>query len=224
VGINANDPKAQALLLVCQKYGLDPLLKHVVLVSGNIYVTRDGLLCVAHRSGQLDGIVVEEHGSDQTHFWAAVSVFRKDMSKPFRYVGRYPKAGANKNFGPEMAVKCGEVMALRRAFNVALCAQEERWDQAPPEPVPIPIQARLVDSRPAEAHASDPFKDWLRQAAKRASAHPVEYASRIAKHLGLDCPDGDCGATIRVMWVEPETRLDLVEACRELEAESKKGS
>lgn len=128
VGLNVRDPNAQALLLTCQRYGLDPVLRHMCLIQGRPYVTRDGLLHVAHSSGKFDGIEVLETSENQTHYTAKVSVYRKDMSHPFTYVGRYPKAGQNKAYGPEMAVKCGEVMALRRAFNVALCAREEVWD------------------------------------------------------------------------------------------------
>lgn len=129
LGIDARNPAAQALILTCERYGLDPILKHAVLIQGRLYVTRDGLLHVAHASKQLDGIEVLEQGADNTHFIAKVAVYRKDMSKPFAYVGRYPKAGSNKNYGPEMAVKCAEVMALRRAFDVGIAAKEEVWDQ-----------------------------------------------------------------------------------------------
>src|SRR5262245_16314344 len=129
VGINARDPQAQALLLICDRYGLDPLLKHALLIKGRIYITRDGLLHVAHASRQFDGMEVIEQGETPTHHVAKVSVYRKDMSRPFTYIGRYPKSGDNRLFGPEMAVKCAEVMGLRRAFNVALCAREEMWDQ-----------------------------------------------------------------------------------------------
>ena len=41
-------------------YDLDPLLKHLILVEGRPYVTREGLLWIAHRSGELDGIEVIE--------------------------------------------------------------------------------------------------------------------------------------------------------------------
>lgn len=142
VGINARDPNAQALLLTCERYGLDPILKHMILIQGRPYVTRDGLLHVAHRSGQFDGIEVVEQGETQTHHTAKVSVYRKDMGRPFTYIGRYPKNGSNKGYGPEMAVKCGEVMALRRAFNVGLCAREEVWDQ------------EVVDETPANGRVS----------------------------------------------------------------------
>lgn len=136
--LNPNDPATQALILTCQRYGLDPILKHAVLISGRLYVTRDGLLHVAHASGQLDGIEVLEQTETPDHWIAKVAVYRKDMSRPFAYVGRYPKAGSgNKAYGPEMAVKCAEVMALRRAFDVAVAAREEAWD-TPDENVVAP--------------------------------------------------------------------------------------
>lgn len=124
--LNPRDPATQALLLVCERYGLDPLLKHMVLIEGRPYITRDGYLHIAHRSGVLDGLVVEAEGSEGDEWWAKVSVYRKDMSRPFTFRGRYPKqkysAKAGKvvptEYGPEMAVKCAEVMAMRRAFDV----------------------------------------------------------------------------------------------------------
>lgn len=131
--LNPNDPATQALLLVCDRYGLDPLLKHMVLIQGRPYVTRDGYLHLAHQSGQLDGIEVLDEGEEDAHLWARVAVYRKDMSRPFVYKGRYPKAGGNKDYGPEMAIKCAEVAALRRAFNVTgIGAADEKWDDAEP--------------------------------------------------------------------------------------------
>jgi hypothetical protein len=119
IGIDPSKPAHQAALLICNKYGLDPLLKHVVVVTGSgAYITRDGLLHVAHASGQFDGIEISAVGEDKTHWIATASVWRKDMSRPFTYPGRYPKASQNKAYGPEMAIKCAEVMALRRAFDV----------------------------------------------------------------------------------------------------------
>ena len=132
LGLNPNEVATQALVQICNRYGFDPLLKHVVLIgskgSKNTYVTRDGLLHLAHKSQQLDGLAVLEEWDDETEWCAVVEVYRKDMSHPFRYRGRYSKHGQNKQYGPEMAVKCAEVMALRRAFDVALPTIEEQWD------------------------------------------------------------------------------------------------
>lgn len=118
--------KAAILIAVCQRYSLDPVLKHAVLVSGNLYITRDGLLQVAHASGQLDGIevIVADDGE-----WAEAVVYRKDMAHPFRY-RVYRKEydtgkGAWATHPISMLVKVAEVFALRRAFPVGLTPIEE---------------------------------------------------------------------------------------------------
>jgi hypothetical protein len=133
LGLNPDDMATKALVQICNRYGFDPLLKHVVLIGGkgqgkNTYVTRDGLLHLAHQSHQLDGIQVVDEGDNDNEWWAVVRVHRKDMSHPFQYKGRYAKSSMNKAYGPEMAVKCAEVMALRRAFDVSLPTVEEQWD------------------------------------------------------------------------------------------------
>jgi hypothetical protein len=89
VGINPADPTHQAMLLASEKYGLDPLLKHIIVIpGGGVYVTRDGWLHVAHREGTLDGIEVVEEGETDTHYTAKVAVYRNDMSRAFSYVWR----------------------------------------------------------------------------------------------------------------------------------------
>jgi hypothetical protein len=119
LGLNPANPKHQALVAVARHYGLDPLLGHVVVIDGTKpYITRDGLLHVAHRSGLFDGIEIVEAGQTDTHWTARCSVYRKDWSRPVTYPGRYPLNGRNKQYGPEMAIKTAEVMALRRAFDV----------------------------------------------------------------------------------------------------------
>lgn len=146
LNLNPHDPNTQALLLICQRYDLDPLMKHVVLIQGRPYITRDGYLSAAHASGQFDGIEVVEEGEDTTHWWAKASVWRKDMTRPFTYKGRYPKKGGNTAYGPEMAIKCAEVMALRRAFNVTGAgAADERWDDATDARITPQVAAGLAD-------------------------------------------------------------------------------
>lgn len=122
LGLNPNKPEDRAAVAVCRHYGLDPLLKHVVVIPrSGVYLTRDGLLNIAHRSGQLDGIVVDQEPTldvERNEWVARVSVYRKDMGHPFTYPGRYPANGGNKVYAPEMALKAAESHALRRAFEV----------------------------------------------------------------------------------------------------------
>ena len=133
---SGNEDQIRLVLAICDRYSFDPLLKHVVLINGNVYVTRDGLLHVAHATGQLDGIVIDELREETDdkgkviRARAKVSVFRKDMRHPFTYWGRASVADiANKDYVSEMAVKRGEVMALRRAFDVSLCGVDELSDR-----------------------------------------------------------------------------------------------
>src|SRR5690606_32374021 len=118
LGFSPDDPRSRAVVAVARRYdldsppvvprllavvgvdrrnALDPLLKHViVLPKGGVYVTGDGLLHIAPRSGQLDGIVVEQEPtlSDDGREWVArVSVYRRDMRHPFTFPGRYPVNG-----------------------------------------------------------------------------------------------------------------------------------
>lgn len=120
LGLNPSNPADRAAVAVCKAYGFDPVLKHVVVIpKGGVYITRDGLLHVAHASGQLDGIVVEQDPTLVDGEWVAkVTVYRKDMTHGFTYPGRYSAQGGNRAYAPEMALKAAEAHALRRAFSV----------------------------------------------------------------------------------------------------------
>lgn len=145
LGLNPRDPRSHAVVAVCERYALDPVLKHVVVIpNAGVYITRDGLLHVAHRSGALDGIVVEDQGETESEWWAKVSIYRKDMSRPFTFRGRYSKSASNKKYGPEMALKCAEALALRRAFDVAGLPVLEERDAAPAPQVAVVNTARLI--------------------------------------------------------------------------------
>lgn len=133
---SGSDDQVRLVLAICDRYNLDPMLKHVVLISGNVYVTRDGLLHVAHSSGQLDGIVIDElkevadADGKVIRAQAKVSVYRKDMRHPFTYWGKATLQDvANKEYVSEMAVKRAEVKALRRAFDVSLESANEHGDR-----------------------------------------------------------------------------------------------
>jgi hypothetical protein len=198
-----SEPERELALAIAKRYDLDLLLKHAVLIEGRIYVTRDGLLHVAHRSGQLDGIEVTEPAITTIpgvgDFWRAeASVFRKDMSRPFRYAGRYPVKGSNQRYGPEMAVKVAEVMALRRAFNVSAPVIEERWDleatrqalASEPEP-PRSLQERIEARRQEIAAAPEPAEPTLDDMPEPGvcgnedvSPMGLGFCDRVAGHRG----------------------------------------
>lgn len=175
LGLNPNDARSRAVVAVCRRYDFDPLLKHVIVIpKGGVYVTRDGLLNAAHRSGQFDGMVVEQDPTfdPETQEWVAkVTVYRKDMRHGFTYPGRYPASGGNKQYAPEMALKCAEAHALRRAFDITgLPTLDEQRPaeqskatptvsvasfQAQPEPAPASEPAPVADE-PVDAEVDEP--------------------------------------------------------------------
>lgn len=140
LGLSANDARSHAVIAVCRRYSLDPLLKHVVLIpKGGVFITRDGYLHVAHESGRLDGIVVVDEptlSDDGTEWKARVAVYRKDMTHPFQYPGRYPVRGGNTAYAQEMALKNAEAHALRRAFDVSGLPAEDEMAITGPDPTP----------------------------------------------------------------------------------------
>ena len=93
VARNANPAQVDVVIAICRELGLNPLTNHINLIDGQAYVTHKGLLHVAHRSGVLNGIVLDAQGETDTHYTATVSVYRRDMEHPFTYPGRYPKGG-----------------------------------------------------------------------------------------------------------------------------------
>jgi hypothetical protein len=148
-------PQRELALAIARKYDLDPMLKHLVMIDGRPYLTRDGLLHVAHSSGQFDGIEASDPVLDGEGFWrSTATVYRKDMSRPFAYPGRYPSKGRNAQYGPEMAIKVAEVMALRRAFDVAAPTVEETWDGAEDIPAVAVERPKSLADRVATAAAA----------------------------------------------------------------------
>jgi hypothetical protein len=153
VGLDRAAPEQRDLAInIADRYGLDLLLKHLVLVEGRPYITRDALLHIAHRSGQFDGISVTQPVVTDGYWRCSATVYRRDMTHPFTYPGRYPEKGGNAKFAEEMCIKVAESMALRRAFNVAAPVVEERWDTEADytPPTPKPTLAERAATRAAE--------------------------------------------------------------------------
>jgi len=154
LGLDPARPESRLLVRLCNRYGLDPLLKHVQLIKvrgGTVepYITRDGLLDIAHRSGVLDGISAE--ASRGEHGWrASCTVWRKDWSHPVTY-----NAGCGFQEGkddPEaMAIARAERRTLKRAFDVAGTGDED--DDADEAEAPSSADAARASSVPA---APDP--------------------------------------------------------------------
>ena len=184
VGLDRAAPEQRQLAIaIAERYGLDLMLKHLVLIEGRPYVTRDALLHIAHRSGQFDGIETTTPEIVGDEWRATATVWRKDMTHPFVYGGRYPTKGGNQKFAPEMCLKVAESMALRRAFDVSAPVMEERWDTELPAEPPAPrptlaeraadkaaavravehVEAIVLEPMPEEVSASTDVPPWTRE-------------------------------------------------------------
>jgi hypothetical protein len=177
-----SEPQRELALAIAQRYDLDPMLKHLVMVEGRPYITRDGLLHVAHRSNDFDGIEVtdpildaEPDAKGRRYYRVRCSVYRKSFSRPFVYPGRYPAEGKNAAYNEEMAIKVGEVMSLRRAFDVSAPVLEERWSSdhedlpdAEPEPTSLAERVALKAAAIVEPILAEPMEP------ETSAALPVE--------------------------------------------------
>ena len=208
VGLDRAAPEQRQLAInIAQRYELDLLLKHLVLIEGRPYLTRDALLHIAHRSGQFDGIGTTTPEVVGDEWRCTATVWRKDMSHPFVYGGRYPAKGGNQKFAPEMAIKVAESMALRRAFNVAAPVAEERWDvEAQPEPPARPSLAERAAAKATEiAEAPRVEEDGF--TALMTAAPPILVTDR---HDGiLNAEEVAEGAPAVYVGLSVETLKDL---------------
>jgi len=164
LGLHPENPATWVLAALSRKYDLDPLLNEVAVIQTKQglrpYITRDGLLSIAHRSGQFDGMTTDDLHEGEHGWGATVTVWRKDMSHGFTYSAGCGKhePQAQQGHGPEMALARAERRALHRAFNVPTTGGD--WD-APPdvehEPpysgAPAPQEAAIARS-PAEQRAT----------------------------------------------------------------------
>jgi hypothetical protein len=112
-------PTANVLVALCDRYRLDPLLKQVEIIKtgggSSVYITAAGYVDIAHRSGQLDGIVTDWTAESENGNWSAqVSVYRKDMGHPFT-----GKGGCGKNEKKDDPEQMATTRAVRRALRIA---------------------------------------------------------------------------------------------------------
>ncbi len=186
---DASDDEVRLVLGLCERYNLDPLLKHIVLIKSggrsNTYITRDGLLHVAHQSGQLDGMTCaarQEGGG-----WVATCrIKRKDMAEPFVYEAfqqehqpeSVPPQSAWAKYPRAMTIKCAEVACLRRAFDVSLpVAEEVGWDGQS-------AHTSLGQAQVIDTTATEPSAAVVHRRPERSINELIVYATTRGKPPG----------------------------------------
>jgi len=185
IGFDRLAPEQRELALhLANKYELDPMLRHIAVIDGRPVLTRDALLHIAHRSGVFDGIEVTRPVLEDAFWRCTCTVWRKDWTHSTRYDGRFPDAGRKgraTEYAEEMAVKCAESMALRRAFDVAAPIAEERWDTELPAyepPTPKPSLAERAATRAAEITVLEREPDGFTAIIGGPSGTPIQVTDR----------------------------------------------
>jgi phage recombination protein Bet len=140
VAKGCSEPEFRQMMYVAVAYGLNPLLKQIWIIKRNerdpaiIIVGRDGMLTIAHRSGQFDGIrswveYAPEDTARKKPIVGHCEIWRKDMTHSFKtevlfseYEQPIPKNGYLGLWQTKpsvMLIKVAESVCLRKAFSVS---------------------------------------------------------------------------------------------------------
>jgi phage recombination protein Bet len=146
------EPEFKTMMYMAFQYGLDPLLKQIWAVKRNekspavIIVGRDGMLAIAHRHGQFDGMRswVEYAEGDKERKGKPLighcEIWRKDMSHSFKtevlfseYEQAVPSSGYKGLWQTKpsvMLIKVAESVCLRKAFPISGMYAPEEMEQS----------------------------------------------------------------------------------------------
>ena len=147
---NCSQDEFVVFLTLAKKYGLDPSLKQIWAIKypgggpATIIVSRDGLLDIAHRNANFDGLESGTDGSVKDgNLTGWCRVYRKDMSHPFTVTVHYDEYVQRKRDGQitkfwaekprTMIAKVAEAQTLRKAFRVQGIYSEDEIPSGPRE-------------------------------------------------------------------------------------------
>jgi phage recombination protein Bet len=131
------------LMQMAKTYQLDPFAKQIWAVKypnapAAIFCGRDGLLAIAHRSGQFDGMESGTKTDENKELVGWCRIYRKDMSHPFcvevpfgEYIQRNKQGEVTKFWREKpktMIQKVAEAQCLRRAFSISGLYSPEEID------------------------------------------------------------------------------------------------
>jgi hypothetical protein len=157
LGLSEKDPRAHALLLVCDRYGLDPLLGHISIYKEKIYVHFAAYIHLANQHSAYQGMECVREWEDEKYCYAEVRVHRSDRAFPFQRRGKSLKVkpkkdgkGTYDDFEADAkAFAQAARRALRLAFNVEWPEPEPEYDpnaDEPSAPGPVTEVVRRVDA------------------------------------------------------------------------------
>jgi hypothetical protein len=127
----AQEHLAQQIRALFAEFGLRPDLGHIIVMGDRPYITKEGLIYYAQKSGQLAGIEVELVERTQNFCLIKATVKTKDGGKYEAY-GDADKNNTNRMVTPHL-IRMAETRAVNRALRVAfpigLCSYEELAEQ-----------------------------------------------------------------------------------------------
>jgi len=127
----AQEHLAQQIRALFAEFGLRPDLGHIIVMGDRPYVTKEGLIYYAQKSGQLAGIEVEIIERTQDFCLIKATVRTKDGGKYEAY-GDADKNNTNRMVTPHL-IRMAETRAVNRALRVAfpigLTSYEELAEQ-----------------------------------------------------------------------------------------------
>lgn len=169
IGLDPRLPLTQALVAVANRYGLDPLLKHIYIIRDSIYVSHSALLHIAHKSGDFDGMEVTcEELPDR---WVATArIHRRSYAHPFTYQDECYKNEQKVPDKRKRAITRAERNALRRAFDVEVDVEPEYIERS----VTLSPARPLL---PGEIEAGGPKADSGLLAVSQEGVQPESSAS-----------------------------------------------
>lgn len=170
LGISGSQSHIQLLFQLGEKFQLDILTKEISLIPGKgPFIGVWGRLHIAHRSGKLDGLEMDDEWETEKHYCVRVIVWRKDMGRPAaKVIGRVGKH-ESKDWPVEIARARGLRAALGFAFSIHDSYDNDEEDAgdwvAPPDeridqngtvvgtviPTAAPAQEEVTTPAPAAA-------------------------------------------------------------------------
>lgn len=181
LGLRGPDNQVQLLFQLGEKYQLDILTKEVTLIPGKgPFIGVWGRLHIAHRSGMLDGLEMDDEWETDKHHCVRVVVWRKDQTRPAaKVIGRVGKH-ERKDWPMEIARARGLRAGLGFAFSI-----HDAYDQADEDDAWVPAPDERVDTNGNVTPAEPPKRE-----VETAAAATPKRPRRVNKKTGevIDVP------------------------------------
>jgi hypothetical protein len=156
MGLPANHAHTRLLFQLADHYDLDVKRKEITLIPGKgAFIGVWGHLHVAHRSGLLDGLEMDDEWETDSHFCVRCVVWRRDMSRPAaKVIGR-----VGKHEKKEWPLEIARARAVRAALGYAFSIHDDYgdgaddWTPPPDERIDASVAAaptRMVDRATGE--------------------------------------------------------------------------